>query len=374
MSDPNTNPWYPWESREQLAAFIGTGGQTPEGFMESTRRGEALNTQRQKEQAAQQRLSEDAELVLAAQQAVTEGDTTYAEAAQALLAAGRQDAHDAVVHLWREEENWATGLDAADEFAVMDVEQYTAHFNAQQASERERLEAEAAEAARRLKVAQVTELQEEFKSIVETTPGAHRFAPGAERQLVSDLQESGILPSTPEERAAVIETSLRKHAILGNAEEAIKQQIDTEWRIHRRNNGARDGLMTAANIAEAEAHWKDARFKQLADNTMVDLEAFKPQPTAQEQSAALTEKYAERQAKSTAFGQNAADIAKRGAEADATRDRGEGISAEKARYREAYARAEETGAYGEVRTAVGAEETAPAGALDEYGDAFGNSA
>src|SRR5207248_3236178 len=58
------------------------------------------------EWASQQRRDEDAQLALAAQQAVAEGEVTYAEAAQALLAAGRRDAHGAVVQMWREEESW----------------------------------------------------------------------------------------------------------------------------------------------------------------------------------------------------------------------------------------------------------------------------
>jgi hypothetical protein len=312
------------------------------------------------EWATQQRRSEDVQLALAAQEAVAEGNATYAEAAQALLAAGRREAHDAVVQMWREEEAFYMPSEA-DEVGVMDAEQYVEYSNAQQLRERERLAQEAEEAARQLKVAQVAELQKDFKSIVESTPGAHQFAPGAERQLVADLQESGILPSTPEERVAVIETSLRKNAILGTAEEAIKQQIDQEIRIMRKpgGSGMRDGLQTQGDIDRANAIYREQRFKQLADSTMVDLEAFRPAPTAEEQSAALVEKYREKQEASTALHQSVSEIAARGKDANATRDRGEGMSAERAAYKAAYAKAEAEAVYGEVKTAAAASEESP---------------
>jgi hypothetical protein len=115
-----------------------------------------------------------------------------------------------------------------------------------------------------------------------------------------------------------------------------------------------------ADIAHAERVYKDGRSKQLADGTMIDLESLKPSPTAEEQSSALTEKYRGWQEKSTDYHAHVAEIEKRGKDATAARDRGEGISAEKARYREAYARAEETAAYGEVRTTENTPPEAPA--------------
>lgn len=326
-----------------------------------------------RQRGAEQQRNEDVQLALAAQQAVAEGEISYAEAAQALLAAGRQEAHDAVVQMWREEEGWYTAQEAADEFSVLDAEQYVEHFNAQQVREREQLAQQAQETARALKVAEVTEMQKALKSFVESTPGAHQIAPKVEQQLVQDLETSGVLPSTPEERAAVIETALRKTAVLGQATESLRQQVDTEWRLHRKASGARDGLMTKGDIARAEAAFKDARFKQLADNTMIDLDSLKPGPSADEQSKALVEKYREKQEKSTSFHEQVGQIESRGKEATAARDRGKGITAERKAYKEAYARAEENAAYGEVRTAVGAEEApAKSGALDEFGDQFGN--
>jgi hypothetical protein len=330
----------------------------------------------------QQQLNEDVQLALAAQQAVADGETTYAEAAAALLAAGRQDAHDAVVQQWREDEGWYAAQDAADELAYMDAEQYVEHHNAQQLREREQLLQQAKDAAQQLEAAKLTQLIDQFNAFVQSTPGAHQIAPAVEKQLVEQIRQDGI-PATQAEQDAMIESALRKEAVVGQATESIKAQVDTEWRIHRKNNGKTDGLMTAANIAAAEAHWKAERTKQLSDAKMIHLDDLKPGPTAEEQTAALTEKYRAKQEHSTAFGQNAADIAKRGAEANATRDRGHGITEEKKAYKEAYARAEAEAQFGpaEVRSgyaptheatveaAAGATKDSglPEGFVDEYG-------
>jgi hypothetical protein len=331
----------------------------------------------QNEWAAQQRINEDAELVLAAQQAVADGNATYAEAAQALLAAGRRDAHDAVVQMWHEEESWYGEQDAVDALAYLDVNEYIDLFNTQQQRERVKTEAEIEQTKRQIAQAQVKAIQDDLKDFVGSVPGAHEYAPQVEHRLVENLKASGVLPSTPEERATAIESALRETAVLGDATESIRQQVDQEWRIHRRNNGARDGLMTAANIADAEAHWKNARTKQLADNKMIALDDLKPGPTAEEQTAALTEKYRAKQETSTSHQQNVADMNKRGKEAAATRDRGEGITADRKAYKEAYARAEAEAQYGTVESGYGPEavqETPaakdsglPEGWVDEFG-------
>jgi hypothetical protein len=123
------------------------------------------------EWAAQQRINEDAELVLAAQQAVSEGETTYAEAAQALLAAGRRDAHDAVVQQWREDEGWYAEQDAADELVYMDAEQYVQHHNTQQVRERVQLVQQAQETARQLEAAKVKTARRPVRAVRSVNAG-----------------------------------------------------------------------------------------------------------------------------------------------------------------------------------------------------------
>src|SRR5260370_1026960 len=71
-------------------------------------------------------------------------------------------------------------------------------------------EAEAERLKRQLAATQVTELRKDLKSFVDSVPGVHEIAPQVELQIVQDLQASGLLPSTPQERAVVIETALRK--------------------------------------------------------------------------------------------------------------------------------------------------------------------
>jgi hypothetical protein len=55
---------------------------------------------------------------------------------------------------------------------------------------------------------------------------------------------------------------------------AIEEQVNTEWRLHRRAEQGRGPLQTEAEIATAEAAWKQARFQQLAATRSVPLEAL----------------------------------------------------------------------------------------------------
>lgn len=311
--------------------------------------------------ADQQRRNEDAQLALAAQQAVAEGEVTYAEAAQALLAAGRHDAHDAVVRMWREEEGQYAAQSAADERPFMDAEEYAKHFAEQQVREREQLAQQAAETARQLEAARLQQLIDQFNQFVESTPGAHNIAPAVEKRMIEKIKQDGNVPATEAEAQAFIESALKESAVLGDATKSIRQQVHTEWRIHRKNNGARDGIVTEADIARAEAHFKQERFKQLADSKMINLEELKPGPTAEETSAAITERYSERQANSTDFRTQVGQIESRGKDRDAAKRAGvsSGFTEERDAYREAVKRAEQKAQYGEVKTAGTPEEPSP---------------
>jgi hypothetical protein len=319
---------------------------------------------------------ENVQLVAAAQDVVMQGDATYAQAAQALLAAGKREAHDALVALWQEDENWYAEQEAAEANQYLDAGEYAQLVAAVDQQSLATQEAEIEDLKRRVAQAQVTELQSDLKSFVASTPGAHEYAPQVEERLVQKLQASGVLPSTATERAAAIEEALKETAVVSAATESIRQQVDTEWRLHRKGSGGRDGLMTQADIGAAEAAFKEARFKQLADSRMIDLESLKPGPTAEEQSTALADKYREREAKSTDFRTEVAGIAERGTDADAARDRGVGISEERKRYREAVARAEAEAQFGSSEIKSGYGDGAPEpGAkdpaqLDEYGGVF----
>jgi hypothetical protein len=308
------------------------------------------------ESRAQAALEENVNLVAAALQAVEQGEKTHGEVAQALLMAGRVDAHDAFVSLWQDEERQFAEQEAVELVPFLDANEYAMQIEAQRQAQLQRDEAEAESLTRQLAQKQVEEVQGDLKSLVETTPGVQQFAPEMEQRLVQKFLASGVLPSTPKDRADAIEESLKETAVVNAATEEIRQQVDTECRIlfdHPSRPGRdRDGLMTEADKDAARAAYKRGRFKQLADAKMIDLESLKPSPTAEEESAALADKYREREAKSTDFRTQVAGIEKRGADANASRDRGEGMTEERKRYQEALARAEAGAQTGTVTTSL----------------------
>lgn len=318
-----------------------------------------------------------AQAVVAAQQAVEDGEMTPGEVAQALLASGDRRAHDVFVADWLKEETESQEFDDFDDLALADAEDYVAAVNARDAFERARLEEDAAALARKLEVAQVEGIRDRFSEVMESTPGAHRFAPEVEKRLIEKIQRDGTLPSTEAERDALIEAAINETLVLGSATESIAQQVEMEWRLLRKSNGGRDGLNTAADIAAAEAHYKAARFKQLADSRMIDTSAFEPAPTAEEESKALAERYQANERRSTAYQQQVADIAAAGRDAKAgTVDRGLVMTADRDRYKAALARAEASAAYGDagIRSGYGANAVAADNKdqrqLDEFGGAF----
>ena len=296
------------------------------------------------EARAESRREEDAGVLAAARQAVENGDAFPAEAAQALLLAGRREAHDAFVALWQAEERAAALEEQAEAVQWMDAEQYSAHAAEQS---RQRLAASAAEVDRlrtQLAAAQVATLKEDLDAAI----GGHQIAPAVESTIVENLKAGGLLPSTPQERTDLIESAVRQTAVLGDAERAIHEQIRAEWSALRKSNGARDGLTTAADIATAEQAYKSARFKQLADAKMIDLDSLKPGPTAEEQSAALAEKYRADNERSAAFHRQVERLK----EPTENRDRGESSSANRRAYQDAMARAEAEAHVGTIRTSL----------------------
>src|SRR2546422_194822 len=66
----------------------------------------------------------EAQILAAAHQTVAEGNLTYAEAADALHAAGFHAAHAVLVQQWQEEEGWYAAQEAAEELAYLDAEGY----------------------------------------------------------------------------------------------------------------------------------------------------------------------------------------------------------------------------------------------------------
>lgn len=305
--------------------------------------------------AGQQKHEEDVQLVAAARYAVDQGDATHAEAAQTLLDAGRHDAHDAFVHLWQEEERQFAEEEAAELLPFLDANEYAWQVEAQRREQLARDEAEAESLRRQIEYKQIEALQGDLKSLIETTPGVQQLAPEIEQRLLQKFEASGVLPSTPKERADAIEESLKETVDLGDEWEAINQQVDTECRIlfsHRSTRADREALKTQADKDVAIAAYRKGRVKQLADAKMIDREALKPSPTAEEESAALADKYRTKEAKSTDFRTQVAGIEDRGKAANAARDRGEGITEDRKRYKEAMARAEAGAQPGTVTTSL----------------------
>jgi len=366
MSDLNPNLPFYGATREQIVAQGLDPDLVEQGRLAS------------REIAVEQRLAEETRIALAAQEAVESGRMTYAEAAEEMRAAGHHNAHAAFVQRWREDEAWYKEQQETEAISFLDADAYAAHVAEQEQRKLRALEQDAEVKRAQLRVAQVKEMQEALKAFKESTPGAHQLSSAVERQLVADLErtvrEGGDLPTTSMDRQAALERAVKETTIIGNETESIRQQVDAEWRILRKQNGARDGLHTAADIARAEEAYKSARFQQLADTRMIDETSFEPSPTAEQESQALVDRYRERQEKSTGFHSQIADIATRGKQAASALDRGEGISEEKKRYREALARAESEAHYGTVTTSLTQppEQRAEKDPqqLDEYGGAF----
>src|SRR5581483_11706570 len=218
------------------------------------------------------------------------------------------------------------------------------------ASERAQLEQNAATAKRTLEIAQLQALKDQYERFVQSTPGAYEIAPAVEAQIMEQVRRDG-LPSTEAAGAAMIETALKTTTLLATEQESLKQQVDTEWRVRSKTtleNGRTRGDLTAADVARAEAIFKQSRFAELAAERekTIDLNALRPGPTAEDESTALAERYRARQAASTAFAQNAADIAGRGIAAPGS-DRGVASAANRDAYKQAYRRAEHRAAHGE---------------------------
>ena len=310
--------------------------------------------------------AEGVALAVAALRAVNAGDVdSTARAAEALRAAGRPDAADLLTQAWQQEAAEARAIEAAEELDWLDADEYAARVAAQKEADLAASRAEVDSITEKLHATQAEELRRAFQEAL----GGHQLAPAVGERLVSKLSASGVLPSTEAEREAVIEETLRETAILRNAEKGLRDQIKSEWSIIRKEQSRAGKLITKADIAVAEKHYSEERFKQLADAKKIDTSTFAPTPSAEEESAALAEKYRAKQEKSDSFHRHVHAIG-----AKESRDRGEVLSADRAAFREAMQRAEESVRVGTVRTSLspdnGAQENEnglPAGFVDEYG-------
>jgi hypothetical protein len=328
------------------------------------------------QRAAEQQQEHVAQVLEAAQTAVLTGEATQAEVAAMLYAHGEREAQATFLADWEQEEAELRAYDAADELSFADVEQYKQMIAAVDADDRAKSMAEAETLKQQIAATQLKEITDRFEAFVQSTPGAHRSAPQIEQRLIHKIRESGI-PATQAEQDVMVESAVKESVVLDSAMESLRQQTETEWRAIRKQEGARSDLMTQADIDRAKAAYMEGRMKQLADNTMIDLESLKPGPTAEEQSAALVERYRAKEEKSTDFRTQVAGVAERGRDAAATRDRGEGITEERARYKEAMARAEAEAEFGSAEIKSGYGENAvqetpndprlPKGYVDEYG-------
>lgn len=301
--------------------------------------------------AAAKSLEEDAALVLATQEAVDAGEITAAEGALGLSGFGHARAHDLFVQDWSAAEDADAAAEVAWYASELDSKDYLAQHSARELAERAQLEQEREEAARELNKAQVESLQSQLDDFVASTPGAFGAKPEIEQRIINRVKATGSLPTTAAERTALISSVLNEAVALNTATEEMRSQVEVEWRMHRKAEGARSPLMTVADIANAEQHFKRERFNQLAGETQIDVASFEPTPSAEEQSAALTEKYRANEEKSTEFHRQVERLK----EPSKSNDRGEGITDEKRRYKEAMARAEESGTYGQVNSAHGTD-------------------
>jgi hypothetical protein len=365
-TDPNTDEAYqalvPGLTSETIAEFR-VLGLSPEQAELGYRR------QADIDQEKQQRDQSNAEAVLAAKAAVDTGHALPAEAAEALRLSGLPVAANVFTSDWLAEQRAHEAVLNLNQVSSYDAETYAAWLEDQQEQARAKDEAAVQAAGDDLARAQISQVRDALLEYAATVPGAHENLGAVEARARQIILENGA-PDTPEDVARLVEIAIRDVVQVDTHTESINQQVETEWRIHRKQSGGRDGLVTAADIATAKAAFKSARFAQLAGERIVDHTL---PPTAEEASSALTEKFRSKQERSTSHQQNVSDINRRGRDAAATRDRGVGITEEKRAYREAMQRAEERAAFGEyagIRSgygpnAVDAPEMPPP--VDQYG-------
>jgi hypothetical protein len=317
-------------------------------------------------------LQDAAALTTAMQTAVSDGDMTNVEAAEQLRQSGYELAWKMFTAAWQAEEAAEIAAESAAWFAGADAETYLSHINTLDELERDEIEQELRQAYDDRAKAQLGQINERLNEWVASTPGAQAIAPAVTERIKHTIVEKNSIPETTEEQDRMIAQAAREVGIAEDLRESLTQQVDAEWRIHRRENGAKDNLMTEADIAKAEAAFKETRFKQLAEATMVPKSILELPPSSEDVAASALQKYSGREQKSTSFHERVAGIAARGTK-PGSGDRGEVITDEKRAYREAMARAEQRAAFGEVATGYGdARLDAPkTGPLDEYGDAFG---
>lgn len=216
-----------------------------------------------------------------------------------------------------------------------------------------------------------------LRKTLATTPGLHEQAGRLEQSLLSRIVEENHIPEDEAGRARMVAETAHRIGIADNLRAELQSQVDVEWRIHRKESGARDGLLTAGDIKRAETAFKEARFSELAEARMVSNDVLNLPPSPAEQEAAQLARIRERAEREERFHQNVNEIGKRGSK-PGERDRGEHVTEEQKAYKAAYAKAEADAAFGEfadVRSAywpnaVEPEPQVPA-ADDAWPDPFG---
>jgi len=338
--------------------------------------------------AAEQQMQQNVQIVLAAEQAVAEGDMTPVQAAAELAARGLHTAHDAFVARRLEAEAQEAAEEQSDWLEFAPMSEYAQFVDAHREAQREQAEVELQLAGDAVAKAKFAEMVQQFHDYVASTPGAHLEAPAVEQRLAQMITESdaglGAIPDTPEARARMIAQATHQVSVRDNLSAGLVEQVNVEWRAQearRREEqftGRRSDERNPQQRAADEAAWKEQRLEELGNSIMVDRSVLELGPTAAELSAAETAKYVEREQKSTSFHEQVAGISERGY-ALGRGDRGQTISEERKAYKDAMARAEREALYGEsaeVKTGYGEEHAAgrqlstKSGMLDEFGGAF----
>jgi hypothetical protein len=127
---------------------------------------------RQATQQAEAALQQAAELATAGQDAVANGEGTYAEIASVLLSSD-QLAHDMFVAAWRQEEAEEAALEEADALATMSAEEYALRVEERSWEQRAVLEDEVQGLHNQLGQALLDQVKGHLRDYVQSTPGAH---------------------------------------------------------------------------------------------------------------------------------------------------------------------------------------------------------
>lgn len=172
----------------------------------------------------------------------------------------------------------------------------------------------------------------------------------------------------------MVAEQVHRIGIADNLRSELQSQVDVEWRIHRKETGARDGLVTAGDIKRAETAFKEARFNELAEARMVSNDVLNLPPSPAEQEAAFLAKIQAKNEREQSFADTVGGISERARQPRG--DIGERISAQSAEFRESLAKAEAEAAFGDyapIRSGYGDDRVTPEPPADDdaWPDPFG---